>query len=64
MDKELYLYTIYAPDGRRVGLGVKESLEQVSLLGKRDSGLLGPNYTYKTWECKEVEPVKTGESAH
>ena len=63
MTSNLYMFTVHKSDGQRIGLGVKDNLEQVSLLGKRDSECLGPDFTFKTWECKEVEPMETKKSA-
>ena len=55
MDSILYMFTVYTPDGRRVELGVRSELEAAELIGKRESEIFGSDYTYKVWECKEVE---------
>jgi len=56
-DDRLYVFTVYTPDGRRVELGVQDELEAAVHIGKRNSEIFGPGYTYKVWVCEEVERV-------
>ncbi len=52
MDNELYLWTIYDSEGRRIGLGVESSTEYAEHRGKEDATILSG--TYKVWIAREI----------
>jgi hypothetical protein len=56
--EKIYLITIYNEGGFRVSMQIESEhdLVSASLRGRAGAQFYGPGYTFKVWECKEVEP--------
>lgn len=55
MDVKLYICTIYANDGKRIGIRIQDDIEAATKAGKSVAADFGSGCTYKVWECTEVK---------
>lgn len=51
----IYLITVHDSEGRRIGMRLQVESEDAVSLAKSYAQAFGKGYTYKVWECKEVE---------
>jgi hypothetical protein len=56
MDEVLFMSTIYAKDGSRVGLEVGPELVLIAERAPVTAKAFGKGSTFKLWECTEVKP--------
>jgi hypothetical protein len=58
MDERLVVGTVYAPDGRRIGIEVGDDEGKLRVMVTDLAKGFGQDYTFKVWECREVVTVE------